>query len=209
MIAQVGYSVVGWSRGRVTSCAVCTMHIEMRSACFLVEPQNQGRWFVSGLTSKPLGRFSLVWLQNWWRRFLPVWPQNRWLRFPSLGLKTGSYGLEIWASKSPQRFLDLGLKTKQATIYRLCHKTDGSSTAWGTRRDLADYFAWKQVGLGFFSLASRLMETRWRVVHVAPSWRLHQSQVEDGRIDAMGCVGLYYHCYVIFFLLYPRVIVII
>jgi hypothetical protein len=41
---------------------------------FLVEPQNQVRWFVNGLaskplgrfvsdsTSKPLGRFSLVWL---------------------------------------------------------------------------------------------------------------------------------------------------
>jgi hypothetical protein len=27
----------------------------MRSICFLIEPQNQGRWFVSGLTSKPLG----------------------------------------------------------------------------------------------------------------------------------------------------------
>jgi hypothetical protein len=23
----------------------------------MVEPQNQGQWFVSGLTSKPLGRF--------------------------------------------------------------------------------------------------------------------------------------------------------
>jgi hypothetical protein len=31
--------------------------VEMRSACFLVEPQNQGRRFVSGLTSKPLGWF--------------------------------------------------------------------------------------------------------------------------------------------------------
>jgi hypothetical protein len=29
----------------------------MRSMGFLVEPQNQGRRFVSGLTSKPLGRF--------------------------------------------------------------------------------------------------------------------------------------------------------
>jgi hypothetical protein len=34
--------------------------------------------------------------------------------FPSLGLKTGSYGLVIWASKSPRRFLGLGLKTKRA-----------------------------------------------------------------------------------------------
>jgi hypothetical protein len=34
--------------------------------------------------------------------------------FPGLGLKTGSYGLVIWASKSPRRFLGLGLKTKRA-----------------------------------------------------------------------------------------------
>jgi hypothetical protein len=40
MVAQVGYSVIGRSRGRLTSCAVCTVHMETRSACFLVEPQN-------------------------------------------------------------------------------------------------------------------------------------------------------------------------
>jgi hypothetical protein len=57
MVAQVGYSVVGRSRGRVAPCAVCTWHVETRSAGFLVEPQIQGRRFVSGLASKPLGRF--------------------------------------------------------------------------------------------------------------------------------------------------------
>jgi hypothetical protein len=57
MIAQVGYSVAGRSRGRMAPCAVCTWHVKTRSASFLVEPQNQGRWSVSGLTSKPLGRF--------------------------------------------------------------------------------------------------------------------------------------------------------
>jgi hypothetical protein len=57
MVAQVRYSVVEWSRGQVVSCAVCTLHVEMRNASFLVEPQNQGRRFVSGLASKPLGRF--------------------------------------------------------------------------------------------------------------------------------------------------------
>jgi hypothetical protein len=41
--AQVGYSLVGRSRGRVTLCAVCTVHKEMRSASFLVWLQNQGR----------------------------------------------------------------------------------------------------------------------------------------------------------------------
>jgi hypothetical protein len=41
----------------MTLCAVYTTHVEMRSASFLVEPQNQGRWFVNGLVSQPLGQF--------------------------------------------------------------------------------------------------------------------------------------------------------
>jgi hypothetical protein len=103
----------------------------------LVEPQNQGWRFVSGLVSKPLGRFSPVWPQTWWQRFLwfglktggdgfLVEPQNQGGGgFPSLGLKTSSYNLVILASKSPRRFLGLGLKTKQASVYQLHHKTDG------------------------------------------------------------------------------------
>jgi hypothetical protein len=57
MVTQVGYSVAGRSRDRVAPCAVRTWHVETRSAGFLVEPQNQGRRFVSGLASKPLRRF--------------------------------------------------------------------------------------------------------------------------------------------------------
>jgi hypothetical protein len=53
--------------------------------------------------------------------------------FPGLGLKTGSSGLVIWASKSPRRFLGLCLKTKQASVCRLRHKTDGGRSAWDTR----------------------------------------------------------------------------
>jgi hypothetical protein len=45
--------------------------------------------------------------------------------FAGLGLKTGSSGLVIWASKSPRRILGLGLKTKWASVCRLRHKTDG------------------------------------------------------------------------------------
>jgi hypothetical protein len=57
--AQVRYSMAGQSRGWVMLSAVYTVHKEMKSTSFLVEPQNQGR------------------------RFIPVWPQNRWLRFIS------------------------------------------------------------------------------------------------------------------------------
>jgi hypothetical protein len=44
--AQVGYTVVERSRDRVMLCAVYTVHKEMRSAGFLVQPQNQGRRFL-------------------------------------------------------------------------------------------------------------------------------------------------------------------
>jgi hypothetical protein len=44
--------------------------------------------------------------------------------FPGLGLKTGSYGLVIWASKSPR------------------HKTDGGRSAQDTHRDLAAHLFW-------------------------------------------------------------------
>jgi hypothetical protein len=117
MVAQVGYSVAGRSRGRVAPCAVCTWHVETRSTSFFVEPQNQGGG-----------------------------------GFPGLSLKTGISGLVIWTSKSPRRFLDLGLKTKWASVCRLRHKTDGGRSAWDTRRDLAACLASKQVWLGFPSL---------------------------------------------------------
>jgi hypothetical protein len=57
VITQVGYSVAERSRGRAASCAVCIVHVETRNTGFLAEPQDQGRRFVSGLASKPLGQF--------------------------------------------------------------------------------------------------------------------------------------------------------
>jgi hypothetical protein len=44
--------------------------------------------------------------------------------FPGLGLKTGSFGLVVLSSKS-RRFLGLCLKTKQTSVCRLRHKTNG------------------------------------------------------------------------------------
>jgi hypothetical protein len=60
---QVGYLMAGRSGGQMTPCAVYTVHKEMRSAYFLVEPQNQGL------------------------RVLRFGPQNRQLRFGDLGIK--------------------------------------------------------------------------------------------------------------------------
>jgi hypothetical protein len=157
MVTQVRYSVAGRSRGRVALCAVYTVHVETRSASLLIEPQNQSWQFMIGFASKPLGWFSTV------------WPQNRWLGFPGLGLKTGSSSLVIWVSKSLRRFLGLGLKSKQTLVFQLCNKTNGGRMARDTRRDLSACFVWKQIVLGFPSLASKLADARRRVVHVAPS----------------------------------------
>jgi hypothetical protein len=53
--AHVGYSVAGRSRGQVTLCVVYTVHKEMRSADFLVQPLNQGqRFFQIGPQNQPM-----------------------------------------------------------------------------------------------------------------------------------------------------------
>jgi hypothetical protein len=201
MVTQVGYSVAGRSRGRVAPCAVCIVHVETRSAYFFAESQSQGRRFVSGLTSKPLGRFFIClglktdgdgfeWFGIKTTRMVftglaskpvvtvsaglaskpvatvfsslasklvvtvspglaskpivdfLVEPQNQGGGgFLGLGLKTGSFSLVIWASKSPRLFLGLCLKTKWASVCQLRHKTDGGRSAWDTCRDLAACFA--------------------------------------------------------------------
>jgi hypothetical protein len=63
-------------------------------------------------------------------------------------------------------------------------------------QDLAACFTWKQVGLGFPSLASRLVEA-W-MVHVASSQRLHREQFEYRQVNAMGCDGLCYPYFAVF-----------
>jgi hypothetical protein len=52
--------------------------------------------------------------------------------------------------------------------------------------------------------ASKLVEVRRRVVHVAPSQRLCRVQAEDGRVDAMDCIGPFYPTFVVFYVLGPR-----
>jgi hypothetical protein len=44
---------------------------------------------------------------------------------------------------------------------------------------------------------------------MAPSQRLRRSQVEDGWVNAMGCVETYYPYFVVFILLGPKGIVVI
>jgi hypothetical protein len=102
-----------------------------------------------------------------------------------------SSGFPVWASKPattvwfghlapklPRQFLGFDLKIKWATVCQLRHKTDGRRTARDTRRDLATCFTWKQVGLGFSNFASKLVEERWWVVHVASSRRSRGSKAK-------------------------------
>jgi hypothetical protein len=94
-----------------------------------------------GFTSKPVVGFL-------------VEPQNQGGEgFPGSGLRTDSSGLMIWASKSSRRFLDFDLKTLRASVCRLRHKADGGRLARNTRQDQAACFVWKQVWIGFPSLA--------------------------------------------------------
>jgi hypothetical protein len=69
--------------------------------------------------------------------------------FSGLGLKTSSFRLVIWTSKSPRWFLGLCIKIKWASVCQLRHKTGGGRSTRDTRRDLAACFTWKQVWLGF------------------------------------------------------------
>jgi hypothetical protein len=57
--------------------------------------------------------------------------QNRLLQFDDLDIKI------------TDTFFCLCLKIKKATIYYLCHKTDGETTMWDTHQNLAAYFTWK------------------------------------------------------------------
>jgi hypothetical protein len=60
-------------------------------------------------------------------------------------------------------------------VYRLCHKTDGGmKTVRDTHQDLAACFVWKQVGIGYLSLDSKLVEA-W---HVCCVWHHCGGRVE-------------------------------
>jgi hypothetical protein len=74
MVAQVGYSMVRRSRGWVAPCAVYTVHVETRSAGFLVEPQNQCQQFDLKTTGTVCEWFDLKTTQMVSHRFAP---QNR------------------------------------------------------------------------------------------------------------------------------------
>jgi hypothetical protein len=79
--------MAGRSGGRVTPCAVCTMHEETRSAGFLVEPQNQG-WRFSGLCLKTDSPGLMIWTSKSPRWFLGSGLKTKWMTLYRLCHKT-------------------------------------------------------------------------------------------------------------------------
>jgi hypothetical protein len=128
----------------------------------LVEHQNQGRqfvsglaskplgWFVSGLASKPLGKFSPVWPQNRWRWFLGSASQPRWWRVFRFGSQNQQLRFGVLCPKITTTVSLFGSQNHvgfDLPVAPQNRREDAS--AWDTRRDLAVCFAWKQVWLEF------------------------------------------------------------
>jgi hypothetical protein len=88
MVAQVGYSMAGRSRGRVAPCAVCTWHMETSSAGFLVEPQKQGGGRFLGLSLKTGSSGLVIWFSKSPRRFLGLSLKTKWASVCRLRNKT-------------------------------------------------------------------------------------------------------------------------
>jgi hypothetical protein len=205
-------------------CVVCTMHVVMRRAGFLVEPQNQGQRFVcqwfglkstrmvclwfgfkttrtvfSGLASKPAATVFSSLASN------PVATvfsglASKPVATVSLGLASKLVVMVFWFG--PQiwqlRFGDLTLKITMAVSWF------GPQNQVGDGLSVVPQNRWEDgVGVGHASrsssslhleaslarvseFASKLVEARWRVVHVAPSWRLSRDQLEYGLVDVTG-----------------------
>jgi hypothetical protein len=109
--AQVGYSVAERSGDRVMSCAICTMHIEMRSMDFLVEPQNQGRRF-SGLGLKTSSSGLVIWASKSPRWFLGLGLKTKWATVCQLRHKTDGRIIRSGACVEIWRLASLGSKSR-------------------------------------------------------------------------------------------------
>jgi hypothetical protein len=197
----------------VTLYAVCTMHKETRTAGFLVEPQNQGRLFFSGLASKPLERFVSGLTSKLSGRFLPVWPQNRWWRVSRFGpqnrqLRFGGFGLKITATVSwfgPQNQAGYGLSVVPQNRWEYedgaGHTSRSSGLLWLEASQAKVFQSDLKTGRG----------AAW-VVHVTSSRRLRRSEAKDDRFDGIECGAVqvkpnYPYFVVIFFLPHRGILV--
>jgi hypothetical protein len=88
----------GRSRGRVAPCAVCTWHVETRSAGFLVEPQNQGGGGFPDLGLKTGSSGLVIWTSKSPRRFLGLSLKTKWASVCRLRHKTDG-GRSAWDTR--------------------------------------------------------------------------------------------------------------
>jgi hypothetical protein len=120
----------------------------------------------SGLASKPVAMVC-----QWFG------PQNQGWRFGDLVLKI--IAMISWFG--PQNHVGGGLSvcvSKPMNGWRRCEDM---------RQHLVACFVRKEVGVGFPSFASKLVEQWHRVVHVTSSQRSRRSEAKDGQFDGVGC----------------------
>jgi hypothetical protein len=136
MVAQVGYSVAGRSRGRVAPCAVCTWHVETRSTSFLVEPQNQGGVGFPGLDLKTGSSGLVIWSLKITATVSWFEPQNQ----VSFGLSVAPQNRrrEVGAGHASRSSSLLGVEASLARVSQSGLKTGGGATAGGARGTIAE-----------------------------------------------------------------------
>jgi hypothetical protein len=149
----------------VTLCVVCITHVEMRSTSFLIEPQTQGRWFVNGLVSKPLGRFFSGLTSKPVATVLSSLA-SKLVTIVSPGLASkpvARNGFLVWVSKSSGRWF-VGCASKPT----------GGCNGVGQALRSSCLLHVKQVGLGFLSLPQnwRRHDGGWY------TWHQHKGCVE-------------------------------
>jgi hypothetical protein len=125
-----------WPGGQVAPCAVCTGHVETRSAGFLVEPQNQGGGGFSGLGLKIGSLGMVIWglkittMVSWFR------PQNQ----LDIGLSVASQNRwrEVGAGHASRSSSLLSVEASLARVSQSGLKTSGGTTTGGARGTIVE-----------------------------------------------------------------------
>jgi hypothetical protein len=122
-------------------------------------------------------------------------------RFLGWAPKPRSDGFPVWASKPAAPVWWFGSQNHRDSFLVWTSKSNrlqfvGCATkpteeGWcGTRVEIWLFASRESMSrYGFFSLASRLVETQRWVVHIASLRRLRRVEAEDGWVDTTDCVG--------------------
>jgi hypothetical protein len=136
MVALVGYSVAGRSRGRLAPCAVCTWHVETRSAGFLVEPQNQGGGGFPGLGLKTGSSGLVIWGLKITATVSWFGPQNQ-VGF-ALSIAPQNRQREVGAGHASRSSSLLGIEASLARVSQSGLKTGGCVTTGGAHGTIVE-----------------------------------------------------------------------